>query len=248
MSMFSLPEDFAFDAKPMETMLKTWSDAMNTDGLTAPVLGAPAAAAALGAGVVAQAWGTWLGAIHGMAGAAHRLHSIDGTLMPAAWFWNGEEGDEKAFAMSWPAGFLAGAARTALADMERTARDFVEVSEHVTEEIADEADFVATEIEHVADALLPEDFVAPKRIDKPEVSDDLKMIAGIGPKLEKTLNALGVWTFAQVAGWTPAEVAWVDDYLSFKGRIERDGWIEQAAALDRGGRDEYEKVFGKEPR
>lgn len=267
MSMFSLPEDFAIDAKPMETMLKTWSDAMNADGLTAPVLGSPAAAAALGAGVVAQAWGTWLGAIHGMAGVAHRLHSIDSALMPAAWFWNAEEGDEQAFAMSWPFGFLAGAARTALADMERTARDFVEVSEHVTEEVADEADFVATEIEHVVEdssrvaaeladqaqapagqALLPEDFVAPKRIDRPEVADDLKMIAGIGPKLEKALNDLGVWTFAQIADWSPAEIAWVDDYLSFKGRIERDGWIEQAAALDRGGRDEYEKVFGKEPK
>lgn len=265
MSMFSLPEDLAIDAKPMETMVKTWSDAMNADGLAMPVLGAPAAAAALGAGVVAQAWGTWIGAIHGMAGAAHRMHSIDNALMPAALLWNGENDDERAFAISWPLGFFAGAARTALADMERTARDFAEVSEHVTEELADEADFVATEIEHLGDdgsraaaeiaggapaaeALLPEDFVAPKRIDKPEVADDLTMIAGIGPKLAATLNDLGVWSFAQIAGWTPAEIAWVDDYLSFKGRVERDNWIGQAAALMLGGRDEYVKVFGREPR
>lgn len=96
--------------------------------------------------------------------------------------------------------------------------------------------------------LLPEDFAQPKGVDKPATPDDLKMIAGVGPKLEGLLNGLGIWTFGQVAGWTPNEVAWVDDYLSFKGRINRDDWIAQAAALARGGRDEYVKVFGKEPR
>ncbi|MDZ7823790.1 MAG: NADH-ubiquinone dehydrogenase [Ahrensia sp.] len=71
----------------------------------------------------------------------------------------------------------------------------------------------------------------PSMMHKPESPDDLKLISGVGPKLEKVLNGLGVWTFEQVAAWTPAEIAWVDDFLQFSGRIERDKWIEQASRL-----------------
>ncbi|WP_075996425.1 NADH-quinone oxidoreductase subunit NuoE [Salaquimonas pukyongi] len=89
----------------------------------------------------------------------------------------------------------------------------------------------------------------PIRLKKPQgKADDLKMIAGVGPKLEKTLNKLGFWHFAQIAKWTKKDIAIVDDELSFKGRIERDEWVKQAKALARGGRDEYVRVFGKEPR
>jgi NADH-quinone oxidoreductase subunit E len=79
--------------------------------------------------------------------------------------------------------------------------------------------------------LLPEDFRQPTSITKPRKPDDLKAISGIGPKLEVVLNGLGVWTYAQIAAWTKEEIAWVDDYLSFKGRIGRDDWIEQAVKL-----------------
>jgi len=96
--------------------------------------------------------------------------------------------------------------------------------------------------------IMPEDFKQPTKSEKPANPDNLKMIAGVGPKLESVLNGLGIWTFAQIAAWTANEVAWVDDYLQFKGRIERDDWIAQAAALAKGGRDEYVKMFGKEPR
>ena len=71
-------------------------------------------------------------------------------------------------------------------------------------------------------------------VDRPETPDDLKAISGIGPKLEQVLNGLGIWTYAQIAAWNREETAWVDDYLSFKGRIGRDGWIEQATALANG--------------
>ena len=53
-------------------------------------------------------------------------------------------------------------------------------------------------------------------------------------QVEQVLNGLGVWTFDQVSKWTAEEIAWVDDYLQFKGRIERDDWIRQAAALAEG--------------
>ncbi|MDH3665325.1 MAG: NADH-quinone oxidoreductase subunit E [Paracoccaceae bacterium] len=61
--------------------------------------------------------------------------------------------------------------------------------------------------------------------------DDLKRISGVGPKLEGVLNGLGVYHFDQIAAWTEGEIAWVDDQLKFKGRIERDDWIGQASIL-----------------
>ena len=65
-------------------------------------------------------------------------------------------------------------------------------------------------------------------------ADDLKKISGVGPKLEQTLNELGVWHYEQVASFTKADIAWVDERLRFKGRIERDDWIGQAKALAEG--------------
>ena len=65
-------------------------------------------------------------------------------------------------------------------------------------------------------------------------ADDLKTINGVGPKLEKTLNDLGIFHYEQIAGWSAKDVAEVDDLLSFKGRIERDHWIAQAKKLAQG--------------
>lgn len=79
--------------------------------------------------------------------------------------------------------------------------------------------------------ILPKDFRQPAAIDKPEVPDDLKRIVGVGPKLETVLQGFGIWTFGQVAAWGPEEVAWVDDQLGLSGRIGRDAWVSQAAAL-----------------
>ena len=88
----------------------------------------------------------------------------------------------------------------------------------------------------------------PAAIEKPAQPDDLKLISGVGPKLEGVLNGLGIYTFAQVASWKKAERDWVDGYLKFKGRIERDDWVKQAKALAKGGEAEYIRVFGKKPR
>jgi len=73
----------------------------------------------------------------------------------------------------------------------------------------------------------------PERIKKPRNPDDLKRISGVGPKLEGTLNKLGIYSFEQIASWKKAERQWVDEYLRFKGRIERDEWVKQAKALAR---------------
>jgi NADH-quinone oxidoreductase subunit E len=82
---------------------------------------------------------------------------------------------------------------------------------------------------------------APKAEDKPEIvavaageEDDLKKIKGIGPVNEKALNKLGIFKFSQIAAWTPANIDWVEDFMSFPGRIEREDWIAQAKALMQG--------------
>lgn len=72
----------------------------------------------------------------------------------------------------------------------------------------------------------------PAGLDGPKGdADDLKKIGGVGPKLEGTLNEIGIYHFWQIAEFTPDNVAWVDGYLSFKGRIDRDDWIGQAKAF-----------------
>jgi predicted flap endonuclease-1-like 5' DNA nuclease len=72
--------------------------------------------------------------------------------------------------------------------------------------------------------------------------DDFKKIKGVGPKLEAMLHAMGFYHFDQIANWTSAEVAWVDDNLEgFKGRVSRDGWVEQARLLAAGGETEFSR-------
>ena len=93
-----------------------------------------------------------------------------------------------------------------------------------------------------------EDKNRPAGIERPAAPDDLKLISGVGPKIEGILHELGIFTFAQVAAWKKAEREWVDGYLNFKGRIERDDWVRQAKALAKGGEAEYIRVFGKKPR
>lgn len=73
-------------------------------------------------------------------------------------------------------------------------------------------------------------------------ADDLKLIKGVGPKLEELLNSLGFWHFDQIAAWGPDELAWVDDNLEgFKGRASRDEWVAQAKVLATGGETEFSK-------
>ena len=75
--------------------------------------------------------------------------------------------------------------------------------------------------------------------------DNLKRIKGIGPVNEGRLNELGIFHFSQIAGWGRSEIDWVDDYLSFKGRIEREDWIAQAKTLAGGGDTEFSNRVDK---
>lgn len=64
--------------------------------------------------------------------------------------------------------------------------------------------------------------------------DDLKKLSGVGPALEKKLIEAGVTSFAQIAAWGAEDIAAFDEKLNFKGRIEREGWVEQAKTLAQG--------------
>jgi large subunit ribosomal protein L21 len=84
---------------------------------------------------------------------------------------------------------------------------------------------------------------APKKV-KPavapaaEFNDDVTLIGGIGPALEKKLAALDITSLKQIADWSAADIERVDSELAFKGRIEREEWVQQAKDL----------IAGKPPR
>lgn len=74
-----------------------------------------------------------------------------------------------------------------------------------------------------------EEAPAAKVMEAPEgEKDDLKKISGVGPVLEKKLNALGLVSFQQIVDMTPEQRDDVEEQLSFKGRMEREDWVGQA--------------------
>lgn len=101
---------------------------------------------------------------------------------------------------------------------------------------------------------VPEPTAAASQADAPSpfltapdgVPDDLMRIKGIGPKLSARLAELGVYHYAQIAAWTPDQLAIVDALLgNFSGRPARDQWQSQASLLAAGDTKAYERVHGK---
>ena len=75
----------------------------------------------------------------------------------------------------------------------------------------------------------------------PDQVDDLKRIKGVGSVIEETLNDLGIYQFSQISGWDADNIAWIEDFLSFPGRIERENWVQQAKTLASGGDTDFSK-------
>ena len=82
---------------------------------------------------------------------------------------------------------------------------------------------------------------AGARVVRSGAPDDLKRIRGIGVLIEKKLNAMGVIRYEQIANWTSTDIASVSEALDFKGRIERESWVEQARILQAGGQTEFSR-------
>jgi NADH-quinone oxidoreductase subunit E len=75
--------------------------------------------------------------------------------------------------------------------------------------------------------------------------DDLKRISGIGPVIEKTLNEFGFFHYQQIAELTKENIAWLDNYIAFPGRIDRENWVGQAKDLLEGNDTEFAKRYDK---
>jgi predicted flap endonuclease-1-like 5' DNA nuclease len=72
----------------------------------------------------------------------------------------------------------------------------------------------------------------PPLLTGPNAFDDLKLVVGIGPVLERMLHRLGVATYRQIARWSERDIDEIDAKLpEFPGRIRRDGWVTQAREL-----------------
>jgi len=223
MAPYSIPYPFMPDLDQLEKMNQDLTKMMPKEMASAvnllahPVAGA-AAMSALSIGLANHAVGMWMGAFTGALEASQRM------FQP---FLDDFAAQSEAAANSSKA---RKATETLIAEAQTFARDVTDIAANATEKALDAtgADIVA---QPAATGLMPEDFRQPKAVDRPAKPSDLKAISGIGPKLEKVLNGLGIWTYDQIAAWTSEEVAWVEDYLSLAGRIGRDDWTAQAAAL-----------------
>ncbi len=102
--------------------------------------------------------------------------------------------------------------------------------------------------ERATPAASPSPSSATSDASAPLEHDDLKRIRGVGALLERKLNALGFTTYAQLANWTAADIDRVSQQLDFRGRIERESWVEQARILSSGGQTVFSRRFDRSER
>ena len=77
------------------------------------------------------------------------------------------------------------------------------------------------------------------------VPSDLKRIRGVGVSIEKRLHAMGITSYEHIANWTASDIDRISQSLDFKGRIERENWVEQARILAAGGQTEFSRRFDR---
>jgi len=227
MALYSIPYALMPDMDQLEKMNQDLTRMMPKEMASAvnllahPVAGV-AAMSAISIGLANHALGVWLGALSGATEASQRLFQpiVDDFEARSEELEQAQKTSSKA----------RKATKTLIAEAQTFARDVTDIAQAAVEKAQDTTgtDTVASS---AATGLMPEDFRQPKAMDRPTEPADLKAISGIGPKLEKVLNGLGIWTYGQIAAWTAEEIAWVEDYLSLAGRIGRDDWTGQATAL-----------------
>lgn len=260
MSIFPTPDELLPDAKKLEEMSKELSALMPKEFTGAvnlmvhPVAGV-AAVSALGLGAASHAFGIWMGAVAGAAEVSQRMftpffdeakpddfrdrtntavkraRAAADTLIADAQTVARETAKVVAKSIELAKAKLAPIGEGKRSPVEKPKAAIVKKAVNQVPETIEKADEKLTAPTAVEADLMPEDFRQPKAIAKPKKPDDLKLISGVGPKLETVLNGLGVWTYGQIAELKREEIAWLDDYLGFKGRIGRDDWIGQAAEL-----------------
>ena len=180
------------------------------------------------------------------------IKRIDGTEVPLLAPWQGKSGTGKAANTGKkPMTAKAAAAKPAAAKPKAPAK--APVSEAISKAVA------KSKAKPAPKAPAPKAEVAaptgkgkkPRRMSAPRKAgaDDLKLIKGIGPTLEKTVNSMCFFHFDQIAKWGQDELAWVDQNLEgFKGRASRDSWVDQADKLARGEETEFSARASKDGR
>jgi len=152
---------------------------------------------------------------------------IDGTEVPLTAPWQGKSGQGK-----------SGQGKTAPKAAAPKAKAAPKaLAPDAAEKIAKPATkAAATPAAAAGEGTKPKTMKAPRKAG----ADDLKLIKGVGPKLEALLHSMGFYHFDQIAKWSSEEVTWVDQNLEgFKGRVTRDDWVAQAAILADGGETEF---------
>lgn len=112
------------------------------------------------------------------------------------------------------------------------------LSAAIKERVSKDASDAATHVDN--DATFEKTDANDTSDDEPG-GDDLKRIRGIGVLIEKRLKALGVTTYDQIANWTSGDIDRMSQTLDFKGRVERENWVEQARILSSGGHTEFSR-------
>jgi NADH-quinone oxidoreductase subunit E len=232
----SLPGGRFPDADEVERLKKQMMALMPRDMTDAtslmaqPVVGA-VALSALGFGMATQAFGLWLGAVAGAVEASQRVMNFD---LPAG----GTVADDASMpAVPKPVAVRTqSAVDTLIAEAKVAAEETARATPAAAKstpapKVAKPARVKPVQPDRPVAAVAAAVVSKPAPKARPAQPDDLKAISGVGPKLETVLNGLGIWSYAQVATLTDGEIAWLDDYLGFKGRIGRDGWVAQAAKL-----------------
>jgi predicted flap endonuclease-1-like 5' DNA nuclease len=148
--------------------------------------------------------------------------------------------DERARLIRVAEGENSALRRARLADTAEVGqlREFAEDRRKLLRELADARTETARYREIVVDL---EDNAPPPLLDVPNSPDDLKLIVGVGPVLERMLQRLGVGSYRQIARWSEHDIDEYDARLpEFRGRIRRDGWVTQARAL-------HQSKYGERP-
>ena len=124
------------------------------------------------------------------------------------------------------------ALRSVLADAEAMRHQHIEFAEERRQLFRDLASARAETARYRDLCIGLENNAPPPLLDGPNAPDDLKLIVGIGPVLERMLHQMGVSTYRQIARWSERDIDEFDARLpEFPGRIRRDAWVTQAREL-----------------
>ena len=143
---------------------------------------------------------------------------------------------------------VAKAEKAVKAGAEKAVKAVAEVKAKVADKVSGKSAQASKADAPVAAGLMsaPSDAAAggtqPKGLKAPKKggADDLQIIEGIGPVLEKLCHDMGIYHFDQIAGWGAPEIAWMDGNLKgFRGRVTRDKWVAQAKLIGEVGIEEF---------